>query len=137
MNNYLVISQNMFLKKETYDFIKKLKINKINYLFFEALIEFDELEFIHIIETVSIPPSLLTYALELLGLWSTKSDDAVIKQIILPFLYNQNDIIVEGALIGLSRFIDDYRIKNRFVELSIKHKNSIIRNIAKEFINNL
>lgn len=137
MNNYSAISQNMFLKKETYDFIKKLKINKINYLFFEALIEFDELEFIHIIETVNIPPSLLTYALELLGLWSTKSDDAVIKQIILPFLYNQNDIIVEGALIGLSRFIDDYRIKNRFVELSIKHNNSIIRNIAKEFINNL
>lgn len=135
--NDLTINQSMFLKKETYDFIKKLKINKINNLFFEALIEFDELEFIHIIETVSIPPSLLTYALELLGLWSTKSDDAVIKQIILPFLYHENDIIVEGALIGLSRFIDDDLIKNRFVELSIKHNNSIIRNVAKEFINNL
>lgn len=136
MNN-LVINQNMFLKKETYDFIKNLKIDKINYLFFEILVEFSELEFIHILKTIDIPPSLLTYALELLGSGSTKSDNETIKQIILPFLYHENDIVVEGALLGLSRFIDDDIVKNRFYDLSINHKNKTIKNIAKEFINSL
>ena len=73
---------------------------------FERLVADDPARLISWIADGSLPPHFLTYAAEYAG---SIPDSEVVRGALVPLLDHPQPIVREGAIIGLSRYLDDDR----------------------------